>query len=852
MQLRTLSLVGFKSFADRTRLHFDSGVNVVVGPNGSGKSNLLDALAWVMGTQATKSLRTESMGDVIFAGTATRPAMQRAEVNLTFDNTDNFIPLDFPEVTITRRLYRDGTSEYEINGTTCRLLDIQELLSDGGVGRHQHVLVGQGEIGDILNARADEHRLVIEEAAGITKHRSRRDRALRRLEKTGVDIDRLRDMLAQNQRRLRPLKRQANAAERYDAVRAEARALRLWLGGEELRRIRTRTTTATTERDGLTVRLGANVEERSGLTDLLESLRGESGEFGKALERDTAAAARLETVIERLQRISGIARERRRSLSDRHEGAAARRSDLEAESGTVREELSEAATQSTAAESLAERRGVALRALEDEERALAEQLQMPAEGLIATLRGDLRALETAAERDRLESESTERRRETVTDRLEHERAEMNELQSRIHSLDAEAGGATDIYRSAAKSRTEAEEALDRATQSHNAAEVDLARAVARHEAIEAALSGVLDPEATEKALSHDGVSGTIVSRLDVPSDLANAVDAALGAWRTALAATDRDTAADAVHDLKAEGLGGIGLIGVAGDTSSVPARQAGKRWGVPALVDLLGPAADQALACALLGDVIVVEGWSAAIRIVDEMPGIRVVTPEGDLVGAEGFILASVDGAGPAALEAAAVAVEDAERSGARARSSFTTAQREYQTAHQAERDAAEDLEAVEGRLTGSTEALVVFGRSTAEAESEISRIEDRTRALHEAASLRNERLSQLQDRIADLEGEEAERHEAWEALNRRREDVARRREEARQLREEAAAAHAGIEERRRLLTARLSTIDAELTSPEDVEIDPAVIESLRVIEGHSHETVVSARSHVEALRARQ
>ncbi|MBT8212430.1 MAG: AAA family ATPase, partial [Acidimicrobiia bacterium] len=186
------------------------------------------------------------------------------------------------------------------------------------------------------------------------------------------------------------------------------------------------------------------------------------------------------------------------------------------------------------------------------------------------------------------------------------------------------------------------------------------------------------------------------------------------------------------------------------------------------------------------------------------------------------------------------------------ARSSFTTAQREYQTAHQAERDAAEDLEAVEGRLTGSTEALVVFGRSTAEAESEISRIEDRTRALHEAASLRNERLSQLQDRIADLEGEEAERHEAWEALNRRREDVARRREEARQLREEAAAAHAGIEERRRLLTARLSTIDAELTSPEDVEIDPAVIESLRVIEGHSHETVVSARSHVEALRARQ
>ena len=157
MLLKTLSLSGFKSFADRTRIEFDSGVNVIVGPNGTGKSNLLDALAWVMGTQATRTLRTQKMEDVIFAGTATRPALNRAEIVLTFDNADGFLPIDVAEVTMTRRLYRDGTSEYLLNGAPCRLLDFHELLSDGGVGRSQHVLVSQGQIGEILNARPDEH-----------------------------------------------------------------------------------------------------------------------------------------------------------------------------------------------------------------------------------------------------------------------------------------------------------------------------------------------------------------------------------------------------------------------------------------------------------------------------------------------------------------------------------------------------------------------------------------------------------------------------------------------------------------------------------------------------------------------
>ena len=239
MYLKTLKLVGFKSFADRTRLELEPGVTVVVGPNGSGKSNIVDAIAWVMGTQSTRTLRTQKMEDLIFAGTATRPSLGRAEVTLTFDNMSRALPLDLDEVSISRRLYRDGSSDYEINGVNVRLLDVQELLSDSGVGRHQHVVVGQGQLDQILNAKPEDHRAVIEEAAGVLKHRLRKDRAIRRLDSTDADLLRLHDILGELKRQIRPLRRQARAAERYLIVRDEVRALRLYLGGEDLRSIRT-------------------------------------------------------------------------------------------------------------------------------------------------------------------------------------------------------------------------------------------------------------------------------------------------------------------------------------------------------------------------------------------------------------------------------------------------------------------------------------------------------------------------------------------------------------------------------------------------------------------------------------
>ena len=209
MYLKELTLRGFKSFASATTLRFEPGITAVVGPNGSGKSNIVDALTWVMGEQGAKNLRGSSMEDVIFAGTSSRPPLGRAQVSLTIDNTDRTLDIDYTEVTISRTIWRNGGSEYAINGSPCRLLDIQELLSDTGLGQQMHVIVGQGRLDAILKADPSGHRAFIEEAAGILKHRKRKERALRKLANTETNLSRLDDLLGEIRRQLGPLGRQA-------------------------------------------------------------------------------------------------------------------------------------------------------------------------------------------------------------------------------------------------------------------------------------------------------------------------------------------------------------------------------------------------------------------------------------------------------------------------------------------------------------------------------------------------------------------------------------------------------------------------------------------------------------------
>ncbi len=315
MHLKSLTLKGFKSFASATTLRFEPGITCVVGPNGSGKSNVLDALSWVMGEQGAKALRGGKMEDVIFAGTSGRAPLGRAEVTLTIDNTDGALPIDYTEVSITRRMFRDGASEYEINGSSCRLMDVQELLSDSGIGREMHVIVGQGQLGAILESKPEGRRAFIEEAAGVLKHRKRKEKALRKLDAMQANLTRLTDLTAELRRQLKPLGKQAEIARRAQAVQADLRDARLRLYADDL--VNQRTEIARDEADESAARA-----RRAEVEQAVQLGQAEQNELEERVAADAPRLAaaqdtwyRLSALEERLRGTVRLAAERERHLT---------------------------------------------------------------------------------------------------------------------------------------------------------------------------------------------------------------------------------------------------------------------------------------------------------------------------------------------------------------------------------------------------------------------------------------------------------------------------------------------------------------------------------------------------------
>ena len=337
--LKSLTLKGFKSFAQPTTFAFEPGVTAIVGPNGSGKSNVVDALAWVMGEQGAKTLRGGKMEDVIFSGSSGRAPLGRAEVLLTIDNTDGALPIDYTEVTISRTMFRNGGSEYAINGTPSRLLDIQELLSDAGVGRQQHVIVSQGQLDAVLTARPEDRRAIIEEAAGILKYRKRKEKAERRLDATEASLLRVQDLLREVRRQLRPLERQAEAARRHGDLVAELSTLQVFLAGRDIASQRARLVALAGDRLQF-----AESERtlRAELTQLDVEVMGAESELAARGDTDLSdEMVRVEQLRERARGLAAVIVERRRSLErDRGQlmdsGVVA---NLEAEAERLRTEL---------------------------------------------------------------------------------------------------------------------------------------------------------------------------------------------------------------------------------------------------------------------------------------------------------------------------------------------------------------------------------------------------------------------------------------------------------------------------------------------------------------------------------
>src|SRR6478672_3412950 len=337
LYLKSLTLKGFKSFASSTTLQLEPGITCIVGPNGSGKSNVVDALAWVMGEASAKSLRGGQMDDVIFAGTSGRPPLGRAEVLLTIDNSDGALPIEYAEVTISRTMFRSGGSEYAINGSSCRLLDVQELLSDSGIGREMHVIVGQGQLDTILHATPEDRRGFIEEAAGVLKHRKRKEKALRKLDSTEGNLTRLSDLLSEIRRQLKPLGRQAEVARRAAVVQADVRDARARLMDDDL----------ATARAALEQELADEtvlVERRAEVEAALAATRETEAALEEALREDLPAlAAAQETwfglsgLRERLRGTASLAAERVRNAASQPEVPQGRDpAELEAEAARVR------------------------------------------------------------------------------------------------------------------------------------------------------------------------------------------------------------------------------------------------------------------------------------------------------------------------------------------------------------------------------------------------------------------------------------------------------------------------------------------------------------------------------------
>ncbi|KUN25391.1 chromosome segregation protein SMC [Streptomyces corchorusii] len=685
MHLKALTLRGFKSFASATTLRFEPGITCVVGPNGSGKSNVVDALSWVMGEQGAKSLRGGKMEDVIFAGTTGRPPLGRAEVSLTIDNSDGALPIEYAEVTITRIMFRNGGSEYQINGDTCRLLDIQELLSDSGIGREMHVIVGQGQLDSVLHADPMGRRAFIEEAAGVLKHRKRKEKALRKLDAMQANLARVQDLTDELRRQLKPLGRQAAVARRAAVIQADLRDARLRLLADDLVRLREA--------------LRAEIADEAALKERKETAEQE---LKKALHREALLEDEVRRLTPRLQRaqqtwyeLSQLAERVRGtvSLADARVKSATsappdeRRGrdpeDLEREAARIREqeaeleaalEAAQRALDDTVAHRAELERELAVeeRRLRDVARAIADRR----EGL-ARLSGQVNAARSRVASAQAEIDRLATARDEAQERAVRAQEEYEALQAEVDGLDAGDADLAEQHETARRRLAEAETALTAAREALTAAERSRAATRARHDAL---ALGLRRKDGTGILLGArdrlTGVLGPAAELLTITPGYEIPLAAALGTAADAIAVTTPAAASEAINLLRKQD-GGRATLLLAGAPENAPQGATGNGAGnqvAPAhdhggsaprgsagngagnhdgpapdhrptaplaapghrpAADLVrGPAELMPAVRRLLTGIVVVDTLDDAEALVRAHPELTAVTAEGDLLGA--------------------------------------------------------------------------------------------------------------------------------------------------------------------------------------------------------------------------
>ena len=760
-----MTLKGFKSFASATTLRLEPGITCVVGPNGSGKSNVVDALTWVMGEQGAKSLRGGKMEDVIFAGTSGRAPLGRAEVSLTIDNTDGALPIEYAEVTISRILFRNGQSEYQINGEASRLLDIQELLSDSGIGREMHVIVGQGQLDAILMATPEERRGFIEEAAGVLKHRKRKEKALRKLDSMQANLARVQDLTVELRRQLRPLGKQAEVAKKAATIQADLRDAKLRLLADDY--------------ISLSKTLDAEVADETALRErrsLVEAevekvrLREESLDAQAAFESPLLIAAQenfyaLSALREKFRGTQSLAQERSRFLAEEAEEARSAGRDpqaLEEEAAALRLEEAQlragvessrnslaASTQELAnAEALLkaeeDKIAAAMRAIADQREGTARQ-----EGHIKSLAARLDAIaeeiaRLVKARDEAAARAASAQREYSTFEMDIAGADAGEL-----GLDSEFEVAKQLLDSSKLNLANLIEAERAADRERNATESKLEAMQLTSQTRDGGAALIRD----SRGLS---LLGSVASLIKVDNGWEAATAAALGTYSDAIVVRDLNSAVSALTTLRSENLGQADVLVYEPGSHSSPAIPA----GLTPLANHVRSSEISDLLSSLLGSTVVVESAREAEAILRSNPGLTVVTRDGDVITAKRARGGSASSTSlieiNALIQDLTEKLETLSHNCDRLKFEIVTAQSDVDSKQGAFDVALSKLNESDARIAALTEQLAVSGQNMKSASAEVERL---NLAIAEATSAKGRDENELSIASAQLHtrGETAE-----------------------------------------------------------------------------------------------
>lgn len=744
MHLKSLTLKGFKSFAQPTSFVFEPGVTCIVGPNGSGKSNVVDALAWVMGEQGAKTLRGGKMEDVIFAGTSTRGPLGRAEVQLTIDNSDGALPIEFAEVTISRTLFRNGSSDYAINGDNCRLLDVQELLSDSGLGREMHVIVGQGRLDTVLQASPEDRRGFIEEAAGILKHRRRKEKTLRKLDAMESNLTRLSDLAGEIRRQLKPLGRQAEIAREAQTIAAVVRDAKARIFADDVVALRAALADHTrTEQERHT--------ERLVLTDQAEGVRAsitrlEQDQNSVAVDQARSVAFGLEQVQERMRGLYTLANQRLALLGSEEDDAAV--TAVTVTQSTIDEAkdeitaISEGLGDAQDAAVMASREVMNARAeLDTLDVDIAEQSALVSEYdmRLNTLRGTadaaasaLAAVRGAVLRQENALEAAHQRRREAADALESiDDAEAPEGTAAEHSV---------VYESAQRAATAAEAEREALRERLHAAEREVDALTAKAAALSSALA-ISGGAAEIVKTGARGVRGLVGDSVQVQAGFEAAVAAVLGPLAEGVLV---DSSADAFSLAVEAADARRGVVDFVVADAARPALRLPELAGVTAAVDAV-TAPDGVLG--ILAHVLIADDFDAAraARAALDAAGdttTTIVTVAGDVITAQ--TLRTGSGGERSRLELAA------ERDAASER--LAEIQVVVDSLREAREDANENVETTRRNARDALRALREHDAALATHAEQVNRIT----VQHEAAVAECERLeaglAQAQAAVADAE----------------------------------------------------------------------------------------------------